>query len=158
MKIGILSDTHLTMITDAFKKTLDTIFADADMIVHAGDMTGMAVYDYLSNWTLRAVRGNMDDHDVRAILPEKRLEGIMGRRVGIIHGRGTPYGIERLVYGEFGNADIIIFGHSHMPLHTKIGNTILFNPGTCSGTHAPRSTAGILEIGDEMRFRHIEIT
>jgi putative phosphoesterase len=157
MNIGVLSDTHLVRVTDDFRRTVETVFRHVDMIIHAGDMTGMAVYDYLSNWQIVAVRGNMDDHDLRVALPEKRVEDVAGKRIGIVHGRGTPYGIEHLVYGEFDDVDVIIYGHSHIPQHTRIGKTVLFNPGTFRGYHMRTGTAGIMEIGTDISFHHIDL-
>ncbi len=44
MKIGILSDTHLANITEDFKETMKRVFEDVDMIIHAGDMTGISCF------------------------------------------------------------------------------------------------------------------
>ncbi len=157
LRIGVLSDTHLIKITEDFKIMMKKVFGSVHMLIHAGDMTGLEVYDYLCNWELKAVRGNMDDSHLKTILPEKRVEEIMGKRIGIIHGRGAPIGIEHMVYDEFKDVDAIIFGHSHFPLHTKKGNTFLFNPGTYKSSFMYTGTAGIMEIDNEIRFRHIEV-
>jgi putative phosphoesterase len=158
VKVGILSDTHLDRLTDNFKSVVETVFSDADMIIHAGDMTGIEVYEYLSKWNLKAVSGNMDSQELRAILPEKRIEEIEGRQIGIIHGRGSPYGLEMFVYNQFRGMDIVIFGHSHVPLHTIRGETIMFNPGSLRKPHNPPGTVGIIEISDEnVVFRYIEV-
>lgn len=157
MKIGILSDTHLMNITELFTTTMKTVFGDIDMIIHAGDMTGIAVYYYLSHWTLKAVRGNMDDFALRGLLPEKRIEEVMGRRIGVIHGRGSPAGIEDVALREFQDVDVVIFGHSHVPLEAKKGNVLLFNPGSFRGTYQHRGTVGIMEIDEKITFRHIEV-
>jgi hypothetical protein len=157
MKIGILSDTHLANITEVFSTSMKTVFGDVDMIIHAGDMTGIAVYYYLSHWELKAVRGNMDDYELRGLLPEKRIEEIAGRRIGIIHGRGSPQGIEDVVLQEFQGVDVVIFGHSHVPLEVKRGNVLLFNPGSFRGTYSHRGTVGIMEIDEMITFRHIEV-
>lgn len=157
MKIGVISDTHLTSVTEDFKKTLKRQFSDVEMIIHGGDMTSVAVYDFLSNWELKAVRGNMDDYDLGMILPVKRVELIMGKKIGIIHGRGSPHTIEDVVSGEFKGVDIIIFGHSHVPANVKRGGVIMFNPGSYRGSYSQKGTVGIMEIGNEITFRHIEI-
>ena len=157
MKIGILSDTHLANITEDFKETIKTVFNGVDMIIHAGDMTGIAVFDYLSYWNLVAVRGNMDSHDLRNLLPEKRTEEIMGRKIGIIHGRGSHHGIENRVLREFQNVDLIIFGHSHVPLKAKRGNVLLFNPGSYRSSYSYRGTVGTIEIGDDIALQHVEV-
>lgn len=157
MKIGVLSDTHLTSMTEDFKKMLKRLFSDVDMIIHGGDMTSIAVYDYLSNWELRAVRGNMDDHELGTILPVKRVELIMGKKIGIIHGKGSPHTIEDVVFGEFQNIDIIIFGHSHVPANVRREGVIMFNPGSYRGSYSHKGTVGIIEIGNEISLRHIEV-
>jgi len=152
-KIGVISDTHLNRPTDDFKSTLDKYFADVEMVIHAGDMTGLLVHEFLSNWDLRAVAGNMDDYDLSAILPEARIEDIEGRKIGITHGRGSPFWLEQFVLGKFEDVDIIIFGHSHIPLCTKKGNIHLFNPGSYRSSR----TMGILELGYEISFNFIEL-
>jgi len=152
-KIGVISDTHLGRPTDEFKSTLGRHFADVEMIIHAGDMTGLFVHEFLSNWDLRAVAGNMDDHDLMAILPEKRIEEVTGKRIGIMHGKGPPFFVERVVEGEFTDVDIIIFGHTHIPLYTKKGDIYMINPGSYRSSR----TMGILELGDEISFNFLKI-
>jgi putative phosphoesterase len=157
LKIGVISDTHLDRVSDEFKNIIKKVFHDVDMIIHSGDMTSRAVYDYLSNWDLKAVRGNMDDFDLWDILPEKRVEEIGGKRMGIIHGRGSPYGLSNLVFKEFQHVDIIVFGHSHVPFHKRKGNVEMFNPGAFKGSPGQAGTVGLIEIGDAINFKHIEI-
>jgi len=159
VKIGVLSDTHLTKVTEEFKEVLRGHLSEVDMIIHCGDITSLSVYEYLSNWDLRAVRGNMDDLDLKAILPEKRAEEIGGFRIGIVHGRGGPHGIERVVLGEFREEapDVIVFGHSHVPLLTKIEGVTLFNPGAYRGSFVERGTIGLIEIKGGLSFRHIRL-
>lgn len=159
VKVGILSDTHLSNPTEEFKSVLKKYFSEVDLIIHAGDMVSMSVYDYLSNWDIRAVRGNMDDFDLKALLPEKRVEIIEGKRIGIVHGRGGPTGIEHLVFREFAdeNIDVIIFGHSHVPIMTKIGETIIFNPGAYKASLFQNRTLGIMEIKGDIFLKHITL-
>ncbi|MCX7966265.1 MAG: metallophosphoesterase [Syntrophorhabdaceae bacterium] len=154
IKIGVLSDTHLHTVNDALKDLLKNEFRGIDMIIHAGDMTSVVVYDYLKNWKLLAVRGNMDDYDLKEIIPPKRVEMIKNKRIGIVHGSGSPYGIEQRVRREFDEqVDIIIFGHSHMPAKKEINGILFFNPGSFRDTH----TAGIIEIDEQVNFRFINI-
>ena len=69
MKIGILSDTHLTRVTPEFKQLVKTHFKDVDLILHAGDMVGLPIYEFLQSLTVEAVQGNMDEGNLRRILP-----------------------------------------------------------------------------------------
>ncbi|MCX8023351.1 MAG: metallophosphatase family protein [Syntrophorhabdaceae bacterium] len=157
VKVGIISDTHLIEVTDGFKRAIETLFGDINILIHAGDITGIKVFEYLSQWDLKAVRGNMDGPEFHPILPIKRVEVIEGRRIGIMHGSGPPFGLDALIYREFEDVDIIIFGHSHMPFYSKKGNTLMFNPGSFGKPHTPPGTVGIMEIGLDVSFKHIEI-
>ncbi|MBP1748423.1 MAG: phosphoesterase, family [Deltaproteobacteria bacterium] len=157
MKIAVISDTHLTHPTDTFRRHMKTFFGDAEIMLHAGDMTSSSVFDYLCNWDLRAVRGNMDDHDLRAALPEQRIETIAGRRIGLIHGWGSPKGLEDRVLNSFSGVDIIIFGHSHVPFNMTSRGVTLFNPGSYRGGYAGKGSVGIIEISEELTFHHIVV-
>ncbi len=155
LRVGILSDTHLSRVSEDLRRTLSTVLRGSDMLIHAGDITSIEVHDYLAGWNLVAVRGNMDDFEVRSLLPDKRIEEIEGKRIGIMHGRGGPYGLEDLVRGEFADVDLIVFGHSHIPLHTIKEGTILFNPGSFRGGRGYSGTVGLLEIGETMKLTHL---
>ncbi len=157
MKIAVISDTHLARPTEGFRRHMKALFSDADIMLHAGDMTSSSVFDYLSNWDLRAVRGNMDDPDLAARLPESRVEEVEGRRIGIIHGWGSPQGLEEKVLRVFQGVDIIVFGHSHVPLNTKRGGVILFNPGSYRGGYSVPGTVGIIEVSGELTLRHLQV-
>lgn len=154
--IGILSDTHQNKLTDGFKKDIARIFASVEKIIHAGDITTLAVYEFLLNWELYAVRGNMDEYDLQQILPEKRIIEMGNKRIGIIHGRGAPNYIEDVVDAAFDDVDVIVYGHSHVPLFSKRSNAVLFNPGSYRSSYFHHGTAGIMTIDDEISFRHIK--
>lgn len=154
IKIGVLSDTHLYTVNDTLRELLKKDFHDIDILIHAGDMTSINVYEYLKNWNLMAVRGNMDDFDLKDIVPHKRIEVINNKKIGIVHGSGSPYGIEERVRREFDDdIDIIIFGHSHVPVKKDINNVIFFNPGSFRDS----KTAGIIEFGEQINFRILNI-
>jgi uncharacterized protein len=158
VKLGVLSDTHLDRPADKFKSIVETVFGDVDMVIHAGDMTGVEVYEYLSKWNLRAVRGNMDSEELRSILPEKRVEEVEGRKIGIIHGYGSPYDLETYVYNQFQGVDIVVFGHSHVPLHAVRGKTVIFNPGSLRKPYGSPGTVGIIEFNNgDVSFRHVDV-
>ncbi|MBP8626825.1 MAG: metallophosphoesterase [Syntrophorhabdales bacterium] len=153
-KIGVLSDTHLRVVSNDLKELLRASLHDIDMLIHAGDMTSARVFDFLQNWNIKAVRGNMDDFELYSMIPQRRIEVINGKRFGIIHGSGSPQGIEKRVKAGFGDdVDVIIFGHSHIPARIEIDGVTLFNPGSFRDSR----TAGIIEISDNIDFRFISI-
>ncbi len=59
VKIGILSDTHLTTITPQFQELARLVFSDCQMMIHAGDITNNAILDTFNPKTVHAVAGNM---------------------------------------------------------------------------------------------------
>ena len=156
-RIGVLSDTHLTSITEEFKSIVTTLFRDAEIIIHAGDIASREVYEYLCNWDTRAVRGNMDGSDLVGLLPRKRIEVIEGRGIGIVHGKGPPYGIQQVVLSEFTDVEVIVFGHSHMPMLSEAGGVLLFNPGALRNPSTGVPTVGMIELGREMKFTHLPV-
>lgn len=129
MKLGIISDTHMRTIDEipaAIKKAL----AGVDFIIHAGDFTYQAVLDGLrSIGQVRAVCGNMDSIELKRSLPERDVFEFSGKRIGIIHGSGAPWGIAERLRKQFSGVDIIVFGHSHKPYSGYIQGVFLVNPG-----------------------------
>ena len=85
----------------------------------------------------------MDSEELKRILPEKEILEIEGIRIGIIHGWGSPYGIDKRVGGMFDNVNIIVYGHSHNPQNEVKKGVLFFNPGRA------KNSFGILTIGKE---------
>jgi uncharacterized protein len=158
VRIGVISDTHITKVTDDFQRVMDRLFKSVDHLIHAGDIISPEVYEYLCQWNLFAVRGNMDDSRLWDILPRTRIETIEGKRIGIVHGAGSWHHVESFVLTQFHDVDLIVFGHSHMPLYKKEGTTEVFNPGALMRPVSQQKTVGILEIEDEIACRHIPVT
>ena len=158
MKIGVLSDTHLKTIPRHLGEALEHYFKDADMILHAGDVVESRVLDYFADRDVRAVAGNMDSYHLQELNPVKTVINAGGFKVGLIHGWGSPVGIENRIRSEFDDIDILVYGHTHnATFHTKDG-VLFFNPGspTCK-RFAANNTIGILEIGERINPRIITI-
>jgi putative phosphoesterase len=145
LKIGVLSDTHAYSIEDVPQKVVDSL-SKVDLIVHAGDFTAMAVLDGLKKLgELKAVRGNMDSMEIRSKLPIKETIEVGGKRIGITHGSGGPWGIEQRVGKMFDRVDVIVYGHSHESQNKVIDGILFFNPGKASNSF------GILTIGEDVK-------
>ena len=158
IRIGVLSDTHLKRVTKEFEEIYRRFLADMDIILHLGDFVSAEIVDYLSSGDFHGVHGNMDPHEVREILPSKKVVEYGSFRIGLIHGWGPPQGLEERIGPEFQDVDLIAYGHSHMPAdHVKDG-IIFFNPGTAIGYRklSPH-TIGILEIGDSIKRKIVDI-
>jgi uncharacterized protein len=144
MRLAVLTDTHVGSIHELPSPMLKAL-AEVDLIVHAGDFTETAVLEGLRALReVKAVCGNMDSRAIRMALPRKELFVVGGKKVGVIHGWGTPFGIASRVRGEFDDVDVIIFGHSHLSCHERIRGILMFNPGRC------RESYGLLTIAEDI--------
>jgi len=151
MKLGIISDTHVRNIDD-LPRTIRSALNNVDMIVHAGDFTHRSVLDGLRLIKpVKAVRGNMDSIELRRMLPERDIFEVNGRKVGLIHGSGAPWGIAERVRRQFSGVDIIIFGHSHEPCNRYIQGVLLLNPGQA------RNSFILLSIDDEVKAQLLKV-
>jgi putative phosphoesterase len=151
LRIGVLSDTHVRSF-DEIPTPIIKALAGVDLIVHAGDFTERAVLDGLRTLgEVRAVCGNMDSAELKEILPQKELFVISGKKIGLVHGSGGPWGIGDRVRGLFGEADIIIYGHSHQPDNQYVQGSLLFNPGRASDSF------GLLTIDDDIKAEIIRV-
>jgi putative phosphoesterase len=144
MKIGAISDTHVASFAEVPNRILHAL-AGVDLIIHAGDFVARDVLDGLRQLgEVKAVQGNMDSEELKQLLPEKEILEIEGKRMGIIHGWGSPYGIDERVGGMFDNVDIIVYGHSHQAQNEVKNGILFFNPGRA------KNSFGILTIGQEV--------
>ena len=145
MKIAVLADTHVHILEHLPKKIIDAI-STVDLIIHAGDFTDIQVLKELKRLRrVKAVQGNMDSMELKTVLPVKEIVEIENKRIGIIHGSGSPWGIEKRVRKMFESdrIDIIVYGHSHQSQNKVIDGILLFNPGKATASF------GILTIDGE---------
>ena len=151
MKIGILSDTHLSKSTEQFRKNCATAFSGCDTIIHAGDLTDISLLSIFSGKDVYGVHGNMCNHSTRKLLPEKKIITLKGYSIGICHGAGLRHNIEDRLIELFPGADCIVYGHTHIPTCHTTGNTLFINPGCFQGTglYGASGTYGLLCIGTE---------
>ncbi|ADL08515.1 metallophosphoesterase family protein [Thermosediminibacter oceani] len=148
MRIGVFSDTHgfLHFIDKAMK-----VVEPVDLILHAGDISADA--DYIReayNYRVYGVSGNCD---TGSDYPGERLIQLEGKKILLTHGHAyrVKHGYERLLArAKDLSADAVVFGHTHCPENTRVGNVLIFNPGSLA---LPRCgtgrTFGVLEIRDE---------
>jgi putative phosphoesterase len=161
MRLGIISDTHLSSLTSDFVALVEDRFAGCDMIVHAGDFTSPEVYFYLKELTsgnVIAVHGNMDPPELRKLLPEQVVFEKLGIKIGLIHGWGAPSGLEQRISGRFSEEGIscIIYGHSHHGVSHKRDDILFFNPGSPTDRyHAKMNSIGFMTIENGEVFGEI---
>ncbi len=162
MKIGVISDTHISSSTENLPEEVMRVFKNVDMIIHAGDLIDLSVLDKLKSICkdIKVVYGNMDLPEVKKKIPEKEIIKAGNFKIGIMHGCGHPGGLIKLLTNIFkdDNVDIIVFGHSHSPVNEKRGNILYFNPGSLTDKmFAPYNSYGIIEINDKIKARIVKI-
>jgi putative phosphoesterase len=147
MRIAVLADTHVNTLEHLSRKIIDAI-STVDLIIHAGDFTDVQVLKGLKQLReVKAVQGNMDSMELKAVLPVKEIIEIENKRIGITHGSGSPWRIEERVRKMFESdrIDIIVYGHSHQSQNKVIDGILLFNPGKATDSF------GILTIDGEAK-------
>ncbi len=150
MKIGVLSDTHARTLGE-IPASIVRALAKADLIVHAGNFTEIAVLDGLQTLgEVKAVCGNMDSPEVKGILPEKMVFAAGGKKIGLVHGSGGPWGIADRVRKLFGDVDIIIYGHSHRACNQYVQGSLMINPGQA------RASFGMLTINKDTPSKSLD--
>ncbi len=133
----------------------------ADLIVHTGDLVKRSVLRELESYgKVVAVHGNVDDADMRATLPASRLLEAGGATIGLIHDAGPAGGRIARLRALFPNANAVLFGHSHTPLHERLPDGFqIFNSGSPTERRgAPVHTMGVARAhGGEVTFELVTL-
>jgi putative phosphoesterase len=117
--------------------------------LHAGDVCAASVLEELSAYApVHAIIGNNDGPDVGAWGAIETTElNLGGMQVGMIHDAGPKEGRLARPRRRFPEANLVIFGHSHIPLQAAEENFGIFNPGSPTDKRRqPHRTLGLLEI------------
>ena len=150
MRLGIVSDTHLPRSGRALPAACVERLAASDAILHAGDLMELSCWRSSRRSGRRCtIRGNVDSAQLQARLPLVRTVRAGGARIAIIHDAGPSAGRLERMRRRFPEADAVVFGHSHIPLHEERDGFAIFNPGSpTERRRAPRHTMGIATVED----------
>lgn len=158
MNIVVLSDTHLTRVTQELRALCARYCDAADLVVHLGDWTAGCVLDYFEQYRLEAVCGNMDDLAVRMRLPTKKIFRVGSHCIGLTHGWGYGGDIQAQLLQAFDGVDVILFGHTHRPLVERVDGRLLVNPGSVFSGRGPQGrTLAWLRAGTLLHAEIIEL-
>jgi uncharacterized protein len=149
MKVAVLSDTHAPRYWKACPPGVARRLEGVDLILHAGDVCRAAVLEELAAFApVRAVLGNNDDPDVAAWgAPETLRLDLDGLPAAMVHDAGPARGRPRRLRERFPGADLVVFGHSHIPLDQTADGVRIFNPGSPTDRRRqPRGTMGLLRV------------
>lgn len=132
----------------------------ADLIVHAGDFSEASVLAELRELGhVAAVHGNVDSPELRRELPESISLELGNVVLGVIHDAGPAKGRLERLRTRFPDADAVVFGHSHMPLHEERDGFRIFNPGSpTERRRAPHRSMGEATVrGGGIELRHLAL-
>jgi putative phosphoesterase len=161
--LAVISDTHLPRGKRALPEACVARLRAADLILHAGDFVTAEVLADLRALgpAVEAVHGNVDDAQVRHLLPSARVVTVGGARIAMVHDGGAAAGRLQRMRRRFDGVDAVIFGHSHIPLHERDEATgfQIFNPGSPTDRRRqPGHTMGQADVADgELSFELIEL-
>ena len=148
MRIGVVADTHCPEFLDELPAALLEKLRGVDLILHAGDVGGEQTLERLG--TLAPVEAVRGDHDPGlSQLPLKRLLEVGGRRIAVVHGNRSRLleepvtlvatltfglvwprlGMGRWLRRQFPEADVIVYGHTHVARLEEVDGALVFNPG-----------------------------
>jgi uncharacterized protein len=128
----ILADTHVPRFRRELPAELAPHLTSCDIVLHAGDVTDPAVLDRLAaHAPVLAVLGNADGPEIAAWGARERLEvDVGGVAVAMVHAAGPARGRPRRLRRWFPGAELVVYGHSHIPEIVRDGGGILVNPGS----------------------------
>lgn len=134
----LLSDTHVPARAKTLQAQVWRLVEEVDIVVHAGDWVSEAFFDQLHAHArqLVGVAGNNDGPPLWEHLGEVARVEIEGVRLAVIHETGGAAGREERCEERFGPAsaspaDVLVFGHSHIPWDTTTASGLrLLNPGS----------------------------
>lgn len=134
MKIVVFSDSHGEV--DAMEQVVRR--EKPYLVLHLGDLCRdfEELQRRLPTQVMQNVCGNCDGFTET---PDRRTLRVEGRRILMMHGH--RYGVKQS-YGaavfaaQEAGADILLFGHTHVPFCEDLDGLWVMNPGSCRGHHA----------------------
>jgi putative phosphoesterase len=149
MQVAVLSDTHAPRSWKGCPTEIAARLADVQLILHAGDVCTPDVLDELRCYApVRVVRGNNDGDDIAAWgAPDVDEFVVDGLRIAMLHDSGPSKGRLVRLRRRFPDADLVVFGHSHIPLYEEGLGLAILNPGSPTDKRRqPQGTMAIIQV------------
>jgi len=160
LRIIAISDTHIQTLNDLDQKAIDKL-SRADLILHAGDFTGIQFVRELKELTrFTGVYGNMDPPSIRAELKPIEVVEVEGFRIGVIHPSegGSPFGLLERVKKRVADVNLVVYGHTHQAKKDEVEGVIYVNPGSLTGAFpALRRTCAEITLGEKISVEIISL-
>jgi putative phosphoesterase len=151
MRVVVLADTHAPRRWRGCPPAVAAHLGGVDLILHAGDVCVPSVLDELADYApVKVVRGNNDGDDVAAWgAPETLDFELDGLPVAMVHDSGPASRRTARMHRRFPGAELVVFGHSHIPMDETGDGVRVFNPGSPTDRRRqPHGTIGLLHVED----------
>jgi putative phosphoesterase len=132
-RVAVVSDTHLPRGARRLPDECLARLRAADAVLHAGDFVRLSVLEELQRLgpPVHAVHGNVDDPDLRALLPERVVVRVDDCSIGIVHDAGRRPGRHARLEAAFPGCAAVVYGHSHVPEVSRTDSgLVVVNPGS----------------------------
>ncbi len=144
MKILVMSDTHghKANIEKALQK-----YPDIDCIIHLGDYARDA--EHLKKLTDKEVYSLKGNCDVSSDAKQELVLTVDGKKILALHGHQQCVKTSLLPLGLYAiqkGADLVLFGHTHIPVEEPYADVILYNPGSLGEPRGRKPSVGIIAI------------
>ena len=159
-RLLLVSDTHVPARARRLPVELLRAADAADLVIHAGDWVDASVLDLFEQHArVLGVYGNNDGADLRARLPEVARQVIDGTRFAVIHETGGKEGREARMDAAFPDADVLVFGHSHIPWDSTTPHGLrLLNPGSPTDRRRMPACTFMTAIAEDGVLRDVELS
>jgi uncharacterized protein len=109
-----------------------TRLANAELVLHAGDFVTVAVLNELRQIgpPVKGIHGNMDEPELKQLLPKQRVVEVGDVRIGMLHNPGPRNGRETRLAARFADCDAVVYGHTHVPQVERLDHVWILNPGS----------------------------
>jgi hypothetical protein len=108
------------------------LLAGADLVLHGGDFVSVGFLEELKGIgpPVEGIHGNMDEPDLKALLPKERVVEVDGLRIGMVHSAGPRVGREARLAARFADCEAVVYGHTHVPQFERFQHLWVLNPGS----------------------------
>ena len=163
VQVVVLADTHAPRRWRVCPPRVAEHLRTADRILHAGDVCTASVLAELAEYApVTAVLGNNDGPDVAEWGAPRTAElELDGLKVSMVHDSGAAAGRLTRLRRRFPGADLVVFGHSHIPMDVEESGFRILNPGSPTDRRRqPHGTLAVMTLaeGAVQRLEFVDVT
>jgi putative phosphoesterase len=130
--VAIIADTHLPRGSRALPEECVSLLREAELVLHAGDFVTVAALQDLREIgpPVEGIHGNMDEPELKQLLPNQRVLDVGDVRIGMVHNPGPRNGRETRLAAKFADCQAVVYGHTHVPQVERFEDVWILNPGS----------------------------